>query len=144
MATTPTTMDQPARVAPIRRLWWVVLLTIGAASVANIAVYFVATALFEGPRQFAVLAPASIIASTTTFLLIAAVVYLALGRISARPVQLFRTLGYIVMVLSFLMPVAAGATMPAGPDAVTVAVLIVMHLVAGLITIRLFTTLGAE
>ena len=72
------------------------------------------------------------------------VVYLAVGRISARPVQLFRTLGYIVMVLSFLMPVAAGATMPAGPDAVTVAVLIVMHLVAGLITIRLFTTLGAE
>ena len=90
------------------------------------------------------LAPASIIASTTAFLLIAAVVYLAVGRISARPVQLFRTLGYIVMVLSFLMPVAAGATMPAGPDAVTVAVLIAMHLVAGLITIRLFTTLGAE
>ena len=46
-------------------------------------------------------------------LLIAAVVYLAVGRISGRPVQLFRTLGYIVMVLSFLMPVAAGATMPA-------------------------------
>ena len=144
MATSPVAMNQPARVAPIRRLWWVVLLTIATASVANIAVHFVATTLFEGPRQFAVLAPASIIASTTAFLLIAAVVYLAIGRISAHPVQLFRTLGYIVMVLSFLMPVAAGTTMPAGPDAVTVAVLIVMHLIAGLITIRLFTTLGAE
>jgi hypothetical protein len=134
------------RVARLSRLWWVVLAAIAVASIANIVVYLIATALFEGPRNFAMLQPGSIIGSTAVFLLVAAVVYVLIGRFAARPVRLFRRVGYAVLVLSFLMPVVAALSSPAGqgPDATTVVVLIVMHVVAGLITIYLFTTLGTD
>jgi len=143
MATPTTLPTQPERVA-LSRLWWVTPLTIVAASAANLVVYFIATALFEGPRRFTLLGPVNIIASTAVYLIGAAIVYALIGRFARRPIRLFRVVSVVALLLSFLAPVSAALTMPApdAPDATTVVVLMVMHIVAAVVTVGLFTRLA--
>jgi hypothetical protein len=122
------------------RMWWVTLLTIGVASVANIVVYVIATALFEGPRRFALLNPTSIVVSTAAFLVVAAIVYALMGRFAQRPIHLFRRVAFVTLLLSFLGPISTAYTLPTpdAPDTATVVTLMVMHTVAALITVGMF------
>lgn len=115
------------------------LLSIAAASLANLIVYAIATALFAGPRQFSYLAPLNIVVSTAIYLVIAAIVYAVIGRFSKRPVRVFRIVALVAPLLSFAMPLSAMQFTPPA-DATTVLVLLVMHVVAAIVTIGLFTT----
>ena len=140
-----SSMVQQDKVA-FGRLWWVTLLAIAAASAANILVYFIAIALFDGPRQFVMLAPTSIVVSTAVFLIVAAIVYALVGRFTRQPVQTFRKLSVVALLLSFLAPIGTALSMPPAeaPDATTIVVLIVMHVVAAIITVGLFTALARK
>lgn len=140
MSTTATSSAPERRVA-IGRIWWVTLLAIAAASIANLIVYAIATALFAGPRQFSYLAPLNIVVSTTIYLVVAAIVFALIGRFSKRPIRLFRVVAIVALVLSFAMPLSAMQFSPPA-DMTTVAILLVMHVVAAIITIVLFTTLA--
>ena len=141
MATLRTSSVTQERIA-FGRLWWVTLLTIAAASAANLVVYFIATALFEGPRRFSFLNPFSIVASTAVYLVVAAIVYALIGRFSRHPIRVFRIVSVVALLLSFGAPISAAFTVPAPdtPDATTVVILLVMHVVAAIITVGLFTT----
>jgi vacuolar-type H+-ATPase subunit I/STV1 len=68
-----------------------------------------------------------------------AVVYGVLGRVVARPVQLFRIVGVLVLVLSFGSPFSI-------PDAPVgmIAALLLMHIVAGVAAIGVLTTQAAK
>jgi uncharacterized protein DUF6069 len=143
MSTLATSSIQQERVA-LGRLWWVTLLTIVAASAANLVVYLIASALFEGPRRFSMLTPVSIIASIAMYLVVAAIVYALIGRFSKRPIRVFRIVSVVALLLSFGPPISAAFTFPPpdAPDATTVVTLLVMHVVAAIITVGLFTRLA--
>ncbi|MFL5803782.1 MAG: DUF6069 family protein [Roseiflexaceae bacterium] len=143
MATSTTLSVQQERVA-LGRLWWVTLLAIAAASAANLVVYVIATALFEGPRRFTLLGPITIVVSTAVYLVVAAIVYALIGRFARRPIRLFRRVSVVALLLSLLLPISAAITLPApdAPDAPTVVTLIVMHIIAAILTVGLFTTLA--
>jgi hypothetical protein len=138
-----TTTYEPQRRVAIGRLWWVAPLTIIAAAAANLIVYAIAAALFAGPRQFSYLTPLNIVVSTAIYLTIAAIIYAVIGRLSQRPIRVFRVVALIALLLSFATPLLATQFTPPA-DAITVVVLLVMHVVAATITISMFTTLGRE
>ena len=143
MTTLNNSSIQQERVA-LGRLWWVTLLTIVAASVANLVVYLLAIALFEGPRRFALLTPILIVVSTAVGVGAAAIVYALIGRFSKRPISVFRIVAVVALVLSFASPISAAYAFPPSdaPDVITVVFLLAMHVVAAIITIGLFTTMA--
>ena len=143
MTTLTSSSMQQERVA-LGRLWWVTLLTIVAASAANLVVYLIAIALFEGPRRFALLTPVSIVVSIAVGVGAAAIVYILIGRFSKRPIRVFRIVAVVALVLSFASPISAAYAFPPSdaPDATTVVCLLAMHVVTAIITIGLFTTMA--
>jgi Family of unknown function (DUF6069) len=143
MTTLTSSSIQQERVA-LGRLWWVTLLTIVAASAANLVVYLMAIALFEGPRNFALLTPVSIVVSIAVGVGAAAIAYALIGRFSKRPIRVFRIVAVVALVLSFASPISAAYVFPPSdaPDAITVGFLFAMHVVAAIITIGLFTTMA--
>ena len=66
----------------------------------------------------------------------------AIGRLARRPISTFRVVGLVAPGLSLLNPIlAATGAMPIGVIGLeTVLALIVLHIVAGLLTIYLLTT----
>ena len=130
----------------LRRLLWVAPLAIAAASVANLIVFWTAVALFPSVGQFPMLGTLPIIASTAAYLLVAAAVFVVVGKLSSRPVTHYRIIAVVALLLSFGAPLSAGAGfMPgASADGATVVTLLVMHVVAAAITVPLFTTLAVE
>lgn len=130
----------------LRRLLWAVPLAIAAASVANLIVFWVAVALFPSVGQFPMLGTLPIIASTVVYLLVAAAVFVVVGKLSNRPVAHFRVIAVVALLLSFVAPLSAGAGMMPGAsaDGATVVTLMVMHVVAAAITVPLFTKLAVE
>src|SRR5262249_32225991 len=99
MTVLTTASIEQERVA-LGRLWSVTLLTIGAASAANLVIYLMAIALFEGPRQFAMLTPVSTVVSVAVGVGAAAIVYALIGRFSKRPIRVFRIVAVVALVLS--------------------------------------------
>jgi MFS family permease len=140
MSTMTTSSAREQRVA-VERLWWVTLLAIAAAAIANLIVYAIATALFATPRQFSYLTPLNIVVSTAIYLIVAAIVYAVIGRFARRPIRVFRVVAIVALVLSFAMPLSAMQLTPPA-DTTTVAILLVMYIVAAIITVGLFTTLA--
>ena len=141
-STTVITIPAPRQRVAIRRLWWVAPLTIIAASIANLIVYAIAAALFDGPGQFPYLTPLNIF-TTASDLIVAAIVFALIGRFATHPIRAFRIMAIVALLLSFAAPLSAtGLTPPA--DTATVAVLLVMHVVAVAITIGSFTTLAQQ
>ncbi len=130
----------------MRRLWWVGLLAIVASSGANLLVYAIAVGLFAGPREFPMLSPGSVITSTAVYLTFAVIAYAVVGRFARRPIWLFRRIAVVALLLSFIMPISAGAGMivDAQADVATVLTLIIMHIVAAGISVSLLTTLARE
>ena len=129
-----------------RRLLWVAPLAMVAASVANLIVLWTAVALFPSVSQFPMLGTPQVIASTVVYLLLAAVAFAVVGKLSSRPVYHYRIVAVVALLLSFGAPLSAGAGfMPgASADAVTVVTLMLMHVVGAAITVGLFTTLAVE
>lgn len=138
------TASVPQERIALGRLWWVTPLAIAAASIANLIVYAVATALFSGPSQFSYLSPQSIVVSTTVYLIFAAIVFAVIGRFAKRPIRVFRIVSVVALLLSFAGPISAAFTFPPPdtPDTITVLTLLVMHVVGAIITVGLFTTLA--
>ncbi len=127
------------------RLPWAALLAAVAAAVANVLVYFTASALGfipqsvliptasgESPLMVGMVAITSVIGTVG-----AAIVFAIIGLFARRPVRLFRILAIVVLVLSFVAP----ATIPGAPVAMILS-MEVMHVVAWAVTVGLLTTLA--
>ncbi len=131
------------KVAGFSRLWWVGLLVIVVATVVNIVLALVATALLPRLAAFSPLGAGPIGFFTFIGALGAVIVFALLGRFTRRPIRLFRIVAIIVLVLS-LLPDLLMLAQPLFPSTTPtgVAVLMCLHVVAAAICVGMLTTLG--
>jgi hypothetical protein len=144
MVSAASTPERVERVSG-RRLLWVGPLTIIAAVVANQIVHLLALSLFNISPEFPPLQAGTPIAFTIMGVLGAVIVFAIIGRLSRRPIRLFRMIALIVLVLSFIPDIALLVTgaIP-GTSLVAVGTLAVMHVVAWAVTVWMLTTLARE
>jgi hypothetical protein len=145
MASTSTHPASQERFA-LRKLLWVGPLTIIVAAIANVLVGTIAVAFFAVPDDFTNLQAPSVIISTTVFLLLALLAFVLVGRFARRPVQFYRILALVALVISFANPIMAltGLFPIPGMNTPIFWTMIVMHCVAAIIAVSLLTTLAVE
>jgi hypothetical protein len=128
-----------------RRLLWVGPLAIVASVIANQIVHFLALSLFNISPDFPPLQFGPPIMFTIIGVLGAVIVYAIVGRLSHRPIRLFRVIALIVLVLSFIPDIGLLTSgMLPGTTPVAVASLSVMHIAAWAISVWMLTTLARE
>jgi hypothetical protein len=130
----------------VRKLIWIVPLTIVAAAIANLILRTIAVSIFGVPETFQSLQAPSIIGSTIIFLLLALLALVLVNRFARRPIHFYRLLAFVALCISFLSPVMALIGLLPLPG-MTVSIfwtMIAMHLTSAIITIGLFTTLARE
>jgi hypothetical protein len=128
-----------------KRLLWVAPLAIVVSVIATQLVRLLFVALFDISPEFMPLQFGPPLAFTIMGVLGAVIVFAAVGRLSRRPIQLFRTIAVIVLVLSFLPDIGLLMTgMMPGTSPIAVAGLALMHVVVWAITVWMLTTLARE
>ncbi len=139
-----TSSAQPTERVAFSRLLWVGPLTILAAIVANIIIQQIAVAVLQPDPAFIPLTFAAPIAFTLIGVLGAVIVYAVIGRVSRQPVQLFRRVALVTLVVSFIPDILMLITgFNPGTTAANVAVLMLMHVVAWAIAVGMLTRLAA-
>jgi len=144
MVTANSTAIPTERIA-LGRLWWASLLAGIAAIVANVVVYFIASAAGAIPQS--VLIPGMnqpitvvlVILNSFVPAILAAVLLALLNRFTRRPVRIFRIIAAVLLVLSFANPL----TLPGAPLAMILA-LDLMHIVAAAIIVGVLTTVPVK
>lgn len=127
-----------------RRLAWVGPLTIVAAAVVTTIASLVEVGVGMLPADQPAFQPFSIAIGTAIQVLLGVIVFAVIGLFARRPIFIFKIVAWVVLVLSFLNPIIAGAGMMPGFEIDTMAVigLIILHVVAGVTTIWMLTTLA--
>lgn len=127
------------------RLWWIGLQALLASVIANLAVRWVALAAFDIAPEFPPLqGPGPVVFFTVVGVIAAVAVYATLGWLGRA--SLFQVIAIIALVLSLAPDVwmLTEAARPAFPGATVASVgtLMLMHVVAAVIVVRLFTGKG--
>ncbi|MDX1990775.1 MAG: DUF6069 family protein [bacterium] len=136
------------RIAAPAKVWQTGLLAAVIASVANVVVYLIASAL---GIEFNITPPdvpappfvLVVIFATTIGILLGTFVFTLMPRFSQRPISTFRIVAIVALVLSFAQPfmLTTGMIPTSEPVAIsTVLTLEVMHVIAGAVVIYLLTT----
>jgi hypothetical protein len=131
-----------------RMTTWRRLLAAGAAAViasalANSVVAALLRGVLDVPTGFAPLQAISVLSLTIVGVIVAVLVFAAICRLSARPVRLFTIVASVALVLSWAAPLAAYfANAFPGTNASRIVGLMVLHAIAGVITIALLRTYG--
>ena len=146
MASLTTSRVHSERIAA-SPLWWLGPLAAGASALGTVLVRAIAVAYFDVPADFESLAPMRVAGASVTGVLAGTLVLAALGRVTSRPIRLFQIIAGVVVVLYSAVPFLALHMAPSLFPGMTVQAawtMEVMHLVAGAITVGLFTTLAGE
>jgi hypothetical protein len=120
------------------------LVAVAVSSLANVVLWLLAVGVGLVPGDFWVLQPVSILMSTLAFTLIGAAVLAVLTRVSRNPMRTWRIVAIVGLVLSFSNPfMLLSGSMPGFPvpTASTVAVMLLMHVIAGISAIYFMTTM---
>lgn len=136
------------QVALTGRVWQTGLLAAVIASVVNLVIYFVASSLgisfdFMPANMPAPPFALAVIFATFIGVLAGTLVFSLMPRFTKRPVSVFRTVAIVALVLSFAQPLMlTTGIIPVGQPVTAglIVALLIMHLVAGVITIWLLTT----
>lgn len=144
----PATVTTKQRVR-YGRLWWVGLLTIVLAVVANLIVRAVALLFVTVPPEFLPLSdPMPTIIFTVGGVLAAVIVFAIVGRFTRRPARVYTIIAVIALLLSLvpdIMMLVAPASFPfPGANVGTVSVLLTQHIVAAVIAVWILTTQAVE
>jgi len=129
----------------LKKLWWVGPLTVLAAVIGVLIVRAIAMVIIAPPY-----APGLAMIMVPIFLTVvlcagAVVVFALLGRFAKNPVRLFIIISSVFLVISFLPDLAVpsmGASMPGANWAYAIT-LMIMHVVAGFITVYMLIKLSA-
>jgi hypothetical protein len=127
-----------------RRLLWAAPLAAVLAAALNLGVLAIAVALGAVPSGFPLLNPGSVIGSSVVGVILGAVVFALLARLTRHPVRTFRIVAVVALLLSFGTPIiAATGRMPdAGTvTAGTVATMLLMHVVAAGVAVTILPAL---
>lgn len=114
--------------------------------VANEIFYAIVGALIPSVGEWPGTGPGPIIVVSIFLLLIASVVFAAVVRFSLRPVRTYWFVATIALVITFALPIGAGAGFGGRPgtppaDTATVITLLLMHVIAYAISVPMFTRL---
>ena len=132
-ATTHAGHATDADAAPARGLLRAAAITAAAATAVNLAIWALTDALVDVPERFTPLTPGSVVFLTVLGVLLAAGFLRLLAGRSSRPVETFRRIVPVALVLS-LIPDAliwASGAYEGAAEAQTVLPLMAMHVVAG-------------
>jgi hypothetical protein len=125
-------------------LQWTAIAAV-ASAVANSIVFFIAQAMgifndvsvtMGGNSMPFFVVP--VIASSILFILVGGGLMWVIARFNARPISTWRIVAIVALILSFGMPLAPNTFANATPA--FLATLLLMHVIAGVITIYLLTT----
>jgi hypothetical protein len=134
---------QPTERVAFNRLLWVSPLTILAAVVANVIIQQIAVAVLRPDPLFMPLTLIIPIVFTFVGGLGAVIVYALIGRFARKPIQLFRRVAAVVLVVSFIPDILMLITrFNPGTTAANVAMLMLMHVVTWAITVGMLTRLA--
>ena len=126
----------------LRSLWWAIPLAAVIAAAFNAFVFTVGDAIGAFPSNVIIpnagapLTLPPVIFSSVVGVALGGIVFALLGRFTSRPVWIYRSVGVIVLILSFATPL----TIPDAP-LVMVGVLELMHVVAGVTALWLLPRL---
>ena len=138
-----TSSAQPTTRVALGRLLWAGPLTILAAIVANVIIQQIAVAVLRPDPAFMPLTFAVPIVFTFIGVLGALIVYAVIGRFARQPIQLFRRVALVTLVVSFIPDILMLITgFNPGTTAANVAVLMLMHVVAWAIAVGMLTRLA--
>jgi len=146
MVSTSTRLTPRERVAT-RKLMWVGPLTIVVVVLLNLVVRTLAINFFGVAASFLYLQIPVVIGSTVSFLLLALLAFVLVGRFSRQPVRNFWIVAGAALLVSFLNPflLLAGWWLPVvGMNLHILWTMIVMHMVSALIAVSMLTTLAVE
>ncbi|HEX6555315.1 MAG TPA: DUF6069 family protein [Ktedonobacteraceae bacterium] len=136
----------PRKRLAIRKLVWVGPLTIVVVALVNLVVRTLAVSFFGVASSFVYLQVPFVIGSTVVFLVLALLAFVLVGRVSSRPVRVFRIVAAVALLVSFLNPIMllAGLFPATGMNLHIFWTMIVMHCVSAFITVSLLTTLAVD
>lgn len=142
----PVTISSSAphqsRAASRGRFARVGLATVAAATLANVLVYYLGGALVPYDPQFLPLTDVSgAIVFTLPAAIVAVLVYAALLRFARRPVRTFAIISTVAFVVTAIPDFTYIPTVPGATGGQT-AVLVLMHIVAAVVIVRMLTTLA--
>src|SRR2546422_7739290 len=145
MVSTSTHLTPKVRFA-IRKLVWVGPVTIVVVALVNLVVRLLAVSFFGVASSFVYLQAPFVIGSTVVFLVLALLAFALVGRLSNRPVRIFRIVASVALLVSFLNPIMllAGLFPAAGMNLHIFWTMLVMHCVSALLSVSLLTTLAVE
>lgn len=131
------------------RLWWVGLLAIALATVANLLVRAIALPFITVPPEFIPVSSAiPTIVFTVGGVLAAVIVFAIVGRFSRQPARAFTLIAVVALLLSLVPNVMmlvdpANAPFPGG-NAGSMSVLMIQHVVAAAVAVWVFVTQAVE
>ena len=140
---------EPVQRVRYSRLWWVGLLAIVLATLANLLVRAIALPFITVPPEFL---PVSLASPTIIFtiggVLAAVIVFAIVGRFSRQPARTFTIIAVVALLLSFVPNVGmiinpASAPFPGG-NMGSMSVLIIQHIVAAVVAVWVLTTQAVE
>lgn len=139
-----TSPIQPSERVAFNHLLWVGPLSILAAIGANVIIQQIAVALLRPNPLFMPLTLSQPIIYTFLGGLGAVVVYAVIGRFARKPIQLFRRVAAVILVVSFIPDILIFITGSEGPGTTVanVAVLMLMHVVVWAITVGMLIRLA--
>jgi hypothetical protein len=145
MVSTSTRPTSGERLAT-RKLVWVGPLTIVVVALVNLVVRLLAVSFFSVASSFVYLQAPFVIGSTVVFLVLALLAFVLVGRVSSRPVRIFRIVAGVALFVSFLNPLMllVGVFPATGMNLHIFWTMIVMHCVSALLAVSLLTTLAVE
>lgn len=130
----------------LRKLIWVGPLTIVTAAIANLIIRTIAVSIFGIPETFQYLQVPTVIGGTVVYLILALLAFMLVSRFALRPINFYRWLAFVALIVSFLAPIMAltGEMPIPGMDINIFWTMIVMHIVSALIVVGLLTTMTRE
>jgi hypothetical protein len=148
LTTNPKTAETVQQVR-YSRLWWVGLMAIVLATIANVIVRAIALPFITVPPEFM---PVSIAMPAIIFtiggVLAAVIVFAIVGRFSRQPARTFTIIAVVALLLSLVPNVMmlidpASAPFPGG-NLGSITVLMIQHIVAAVIAVWVLTTQAVE
>lgn len=125
------------------KLWWLTLAAGGLSALVNVLLYFGAQALgFVGNMVPSFMVGSEpqvpfampIVISSVLFVIIGSVALWVIDRFNAKPISTWRNVAIVALVLSYGQPFTAFSNMN------EIVLLLLMHTIAGIITIYIITT----
>jgi len=138
---------QSQQVVPLSKLWWVGGVAAVGSAIANLIFLFIARAT---GTSYVMLGPGStspeplpeflVVVSSVIPAIVATILLALLGRFTSKPIRIFPIVAIIVLLISLSGPF----TQPSEVAVSTKTGLAIMHLISGVVTIGVLTSLGRE